>query len=386
MNSRAYNETVELTDRELVGSNGAIRILYQFKPATTVLDLSHNHLLGHDGLRSLIDGMEELFVVNEKQPEWALKELSLVNCGLGGNATNLSLIQLARLLSLIPSLELLNLTNNDLNDLPAPLLDSIMSHPSLQTLHLSTNPQLGLSFRPGTRCAIYKLLSRLIDTASTSTLTIRRLSLNDTEIPAESCGPLLERLISLGSRGLEALTLNMNPSLERYSPVDQDTSFVDSRLLRTLVRIVSEKNRFIQRFEIFGCSSGLSEFLQVGLLPTLELALERNKTFLKETRQTALNVLRVGRIVLLGSMPSSIEKSRQGRFPILDLPPELIQPILSSMIPGALSEHQVRAVLRWASDRRTLVGFSRRRSSLRVDTEIEKFKFLKAVGCYYYDC
>jgi hypothetical protein len=97
---------VSMRDRELVGGQGGervkipmpacdwslttcvphpracagIKVLHHVKPQTRSLDLSHNHLLGADGLRTILgeicrEGAED---------EVELERLLLVDCGLGG--------------------------------------------------------------------------------------------------------------------------------------------------------------------------------------------------------------------------------------------------------------------------------------------------------------
>lgn len=63
------------------GRRGAgIKVLHHVKPHTRSVDLSHNHLLGADGLRTILgelcrEGAEE---------EIELERLLVVDCGLGG--------------------------------------------------------------------------------------------------------------------------------------------------------------------------------------------------------------------------------------------------------------------------------------------------------------
>lgn len=277
------------------------------------------------------------------------------------------------LIRTFPHLHTLDLTNNDLQDLPLEFIDRILDHSTLHTLHLSTNLHLGPSG------ATERLLTRFLSsaTSSPSSLTLRKLSLNDTEIPAESCGPLLERILRLGSQGLDALSLNMNPSLERFSPLDERQSFIRSTLLRSLVQIVSEENEFVQSVEMYGCSSDLAEFLRPGLLPTLQLAVERNRRLKTETRRVALEMWTVARVVLLSTGPVG-DHHQQGAYRgMVDLPPEMVMPILSCFSKGALSERQVRRVIRAAADRTSLVGERR---------WADKDELLEAVGCSHYDC
>lgn len=198
------------------------------------------------------------------------------------------------------------------------------------------------------------------------------LYLNGLEMTADCCGPVLQRLLSLGSRGPQHLYLSFNPAL--------------SPLVRPLVRIISDENYYVQSFHIDGLY-GLEwedgvEGLEGRCQDTLWLALKRNERFQKETHEAALGTLKVARTVLLGSstpVPSSCVPS-EPNFPLLDLPPELLQVVLSFVYPGALSDRQFLAVIQHAADRTTLVPTRLRRPMWQG-----RLEFLQENGCNCYD-
>lgn len=92
---------------------------------------------------------------------------------------------------------------------------------------------------------------------------------------------------------------------------------------------------------------------------TFHLALSRNNQLQKETRKASLEMLPVARVVFLGSSalpPSSpVLEEPLLRFLLLELPAKLLQVVLLFVHPGALSTRQWFSVVRYATDRTTLL-------------------------------
>lgn len=113
----------------------------------------------------------------------------------------------------------------------------------------------------------------------------------------------------------------------------------------------------------------------------------------KEAEQAACNILRVARVVLLGSLPVLDPPSDRTHF--LDFLSELVQLVLSFMYPGALTDRQIESVLHHAVDRNTLMqgdfhqttcplsGLSRRARDECLFEETSRF--LEDTGCDRYD-
>lgn len=262
--------------------------------------------------------------------------------------TATSLDQLSHLLHLTPSLENLNLRNNYLQDLPASFVHALISLPKLKTLDVSKNLRLGCNLHPSTPCAIHRLLSTLYTAALPSPLILRNLDLQGLEMTAECCGPILERMLYLGPRGLQSLDLRFNPALSPH--------------FRTLVRTISNDNFFIQGFEISGLNAleweEEEERLEGKCFDTLDTVLERNRRLEKETHEAAWEILKVSRVLLLGSSgpsPPANHTEPRARRQLLGLPPELLQMALSFMDPPALSARQIISVVHYAADRTTLL-------------------------------
>lgn len=72
------------TDDEHLSLALGLKVLHHLKPHTRTLDLSHNTLLGSDGLRQILQELCR----SEGQEEIDLEVLTLVNCGLGGPGTS----------------------------------------------------------------------------------------------------------------------------------------------------------------------------------------------------------------------------------------------------------------------------------------------------------
>lgn len=63
-----------------------LEITYQLKPHTVTLDLSHNPLFGPEGIDALFAGITSMMTVGREPPQsCSLRELQLVNCGLGSS-------------------------------------------------------------------------------------------------------------------------------------------------------------------------------------------------------------------------------------------------------------------------------------------------------------
>lgn len=351
---------------------------------------------------------------------WELQRLTLDFCGLGGTSeyysslaspaclvlkslgdtetdSEASVEQLAQLIRLSPSLRFLDLGNNDLRDLSASFIRAVISHPTPKMLDLSFNHRLGCSLYPSTPCAINRLLSELYLAGSSSPLILRHLALCGLEMTAECCGPALERVLSLGSNGLQNLFLYENLGLFSFN--------------RTFTRTILYHNFYIQTLRVDGLHRLKWEEGEEGLKgkcwDTLESAMKRNKRLEKETHQAAIELLRLSRIVFLGSSaPSSCLARRPRHFRLLALPSELLQSVLSFVFPSSLSYRQVVSILRHAADRTTLLprivelgpaleqpALPRRtRAQSRLDLEArrrlpfaKKDEFLKETGCDRYN-
>lgn len=212
-----------------------IKVLHHVKPQTRSLDLSHNHLLGTDGLRTILgelcrDGAKE---------EVQLERLLLVDCGLGGPGTSLrpaagralvpdrpvvllgtewstaSLELLALYLPRLPNLSELLLTNNDLTVLPPIFTAAALGHPRLRTLGLSTNDALGLAFDGQAYSPIYTFLEAYHKHALQAgpEFSLRVLRLDQTSLDGTELDDVLLRIVLLNDRGLEELTVNGNDGL-----------------------------------------------------------------------------------------------------------------------------------------------------------------------------
>lgn len=285
--------------------------------------------------------------------------------------TNLddSIDLLDRFIRMTPSLKALDIGGNHFQDLPPSLVDTILSHPRLDYLGLSDSLLGCIRHRP-TPCVINQLLSRLCTAASSSPLSLYSLDLGSTNMTAECCGPVLENLLALGSRGLGSLNLETNSFLKSHG--------------RTLARIILNDNFTIKECSIDGLCDYDSDdeevFYDNENSQLLKSALERNREVAKKTQEVACGIVKVGRIILLGAAGSSsaspVLDEPLVRFRLLDLPPELQQLVLPFVYPGALSDRQVFSVFRYAADRTTL---------LPRTLYTERDAFLNEMGCDRYD-
>lgn len=217
---------------------------------------------------------------------------------------------------------------------------------------------------------------------------------------AECCSSVLERVLSLRSRGLRSLFVDSNP-------------FLSSHAL-PLIRIISNDNFLLQYFEICGSYSLEWEHGEEGLKgkcwDTLWSALKTNQQSETKTHEAALEMLKTARIFFLGSRaPSSsslsVSNKPASRRHLLDLPHELLQLVLSFLVLGALSDRQIRSIVRHAVDRTELLpriveletaerqSLPRRTRALsHLDQEAfgripfqTKLEVLKDTGCDFYD-
>lgn len=151
---------------------------------------------------------------------------------------------------------------------------------------------------------------------------------------AECCGHMLERVVSSGSRGLSSIGGNYNPSLSPSPALSQ-----------SLVWLVTN-NFFIKSFRLSG-------------LGVVESAFKRNVWLERNTHNAAPRVLKAARVILLGSPGPSRASSQLGRpcgrTHLFDLPPEILQVVMSFFYPGTLSDRQISSVLQHAADRTTLL-------------------------------
>lgn len=141
----------------------------------------------------------------------------------------------------MPSLQHLSLYQNDFNDLPAPFIHALIRHPEFESFNLSGNLGLGCSNHQSTPFSINRLLSELHYSASLFPLNLQDLDLQGLELTAECYEPALEKLLSVGSRGVHHLELCANPFLSSLSS-----------LSKTLARIILHQNLHIQQFSIDG--------------------------------------------------------------------------------------------------------------------------------------
>lgn len=432
------------TDDEHPSLAPGLKVLHHLKPHTRTLDLSHNTLLGSDGLRQILLELCR----SEGQEEIDLEVLTLVNCGLGGPGTSPlhfplplsdqsqslnspgphysteSLEILAHYLPLLPNLCELLLTNNDLTVLPTSFISALLTHPRLRLLSLSTNAHLGTVPEGQLHSPLFHLLSAYHAHALTPTAgpdwNLRVLRLDQTSLSGEEVGEILLRIILLNERGLEELTVNGNESLQTavldtlrwaIDPSTIPSSAAFSSLdPRTLPK--KEGNRFIVRFETRGSDDDIwvqivNPFQQalptttgVPLVqrmprPRLDISsrLHENRLERSLTRDAALGLLKAGRILLLALPPDDNTPSSSsaawltesnafsGPFRILDVPTEIVSAILSAVVDAsALSQRQIAAVLAFARDRSTLVA-----STDRQGGEREKEAFLRKVGCWWFE-
>lgn len=131
---------------------------------------------------------------------------------------------------------------------------------------------------------------------------------------AECWGPLLEKLLAFGSRGLRELDLSDNPAL--------------SPLVRPLIRLFAEENFYILAFYIDGTfdiawEDEEDEF-EGKCGDTLRWAKLRNRQLEKRTQEAAFGILNTARVVFNGSSGplrcSSTLGRHSGRAHLLDLP------------------------------------------------------------------
>lgn len=242
----------------------------------------------------------------------------------------------------------------------------------LNNLDLSWNKRLARPLNFSTPCAFSRFLSHLVDTASSSSLNIRTLNLGYIEMTAECCQPVLEEVLFLGSRGLEALSIHHDsPSVA---------------LAESLVEILEEKNRFIKFFEI-GDSNGSLEWMD--LHSDITLALESNRRLQEATHKAAFQVLRVARTLLLSS-PIATPSEPSGSFHLPGLLLDLLPNILFFLCAGALSERQVQSIIRYVVDRGELRWPSREERSLDIYSvaklrQRERRRMLEGRECLEYD-
>ena len=281
---------------------------------------------------------------------------------------------LALYLPHLPNLLTLDLTNNSFTHLPPTFIRSLLTHPTLSTLILSANP-LGLpppASPPNSPPAIHALLDALLLSLplnSPTSSNLKNLHLNLTSLSSIT-SPLLLRLLQL-PRGILDLRLNANA----LAPLKDLSPLVDTLRGPT-------GNRFLQNLEIYGCFDEDDLFQSTEkskeLVEELAPYLARNRRLLKGTREAGREVVRVGRVVMLATRKEGGEKEGGGTrrtggvFPILDLPTELMQPIFSSLYPGALSQKQVARLLGWVGERETL--------GKGLDGE----EVLEEVGCWWW--
>lgn len=253
---------------------------------------------------------------------------------------------------------------------------------------------------------------------------------------AECCGPALERVLSLGSKGLRSLSLSLNPDLAAYG--------------RTLVRRISRNNFYVQRFDIDGLDDLEWEDGEDGSTgrcsDTLTSALKRNKRLEKETKEVTLQLLKLSRVFFAGSLAtgksgrgwwSTLKRIRQlgietqqttakllflSRIPLLGssapssfssvlakrprdfrlpaLPLEILLLVFSFVYPSALSDRQIGLIILHAAERtplpprivepdtlrktRGLSGLNMQAGGLLLF--MEKDEFLKETGCDRFDC
>lgn len=262
--------------------------------------------------------------------------------------TDLTLELLPQLLTVLPTLKRLDLAHSDLANLPPSFVQAVLFHPRLSDLDLSKNYDLGCSHHSSSHCPVNRLLSKYCTAASSSSCASRRLSLEDTGMSGNCCVPVLERVLRLGSKGLEALHLFSNP--------------IPWPDIERLIDIISNKSFFIQSFQVEGVYDNDCDW-------TLGCAIERNERLARKSQEAAVRVLKAARILLGSPGPSSsslvsVERFRRRHF--LDLPSELVQLVLSFLYPGALLNRQLLSIAQHAVDRDTLVQGTREWRERRI--------------------
>lgn len=425
-------------DRDALLAHPGIKVLHHLKAHSRSLDLSHNHLLGEEGLRTIL---AELCRPQEDEVE--LESLVLVNCGLGGPGASpsrapvtaqltpslsstpsplagvrwstASLEMLATYLPLLPELTELLLTNNDLTVLPSSFVAAVLSHPRLRTLGLSTNESLGIVPLGQTHSPLHALLEAYHAHALRAgpEFNLRVLRLDQTSLSGPELGDVLRRIVLLNERGLEELTVNGNEGLGsdvlnamrraiEYGPDGGDSGTRSAGRTRG--------NSFVVKLETRGSDSAVWVSLAAPLLhslapagvphavvqsvavePPVDISARLHANLLERslTRDAAGQLLRASR-TLLHAFPaddapasSSTTADRPPRsFPILDFPEEILSAILGAVVDSsALSQRQTAAVLAFARDRGTLDAARRPRGRRR---EREREEWLRSVGAWWF--
>lgn len=223
-----------------------------------------------------------------------------------------SLKVLGRFIRKTPSLKRVDIGHNHFLDLPASLVNTIISYPRLRNLCLAEN-QLERTLSRSTPCATNHLLSQWFTAAFSSLPALRDLDLTGCGMSTECCGSVLEKVLALGSSGLRSLCFSGNPSLISHG--------------RTLSRIISNHNFTIEQCYIDGLcrfSRGQNEFYDNKDSQLLKSTLERNRRSNQQMQEAACGVLKVDRIVLMGApgplRSSPVLAKHFVYFRLLDLP------------------------------------------------------------------
>lgn len=277
------------------------------------------------------------------------------------------------LLHLAPNLQLLNISNNTFLDLPPSFINSVLSHPTLETPYISDNERLGIRPPPSAPCAIHRFLSKLLKTATSSTLTLRDLKIHFTGTSNDCYCPLIEEILALKSKGLRYLEVGCStPNVPHYLRI---ADLLEDNLFAQGIITHSET----------GGHWGPHEEVRKELMVRFRTVMDRNKRLMQDTHCAALRLLQVARLVSHGKdagpngvipLPSIMKivaeymkvLEEQGLpidltkglnppsdyFRLLDMPPEIQHVIFSTFCDGALSERQVLSVLRYATDRDVL--------------------------------
>lgn len=252
----------------------------------------------------------------------------------------------------MPSLHNLGLNNNDLRDLPSIFIQAMLSHPKLNDLTLDGNSKLGCSLNPSTPCAINSLLCQNLEAASSSLYPLRDLQLNNTQMAAACCGPVLEQVLALGSKGFDSLWVSGNPALLSHTEIP----------IRTLSNVNFSIIMCVPAVELEDQDEGVWEDIEkweAALLDydssyILSSALERNQGLRMVTQQAACGLLAVARTVYLSS-PSHVSPSSGSTRSSCRLHTELLQLVLSFIYPSALSDRQTASIIQYAVDRNRLL-------------------------------
>lgn len=299
---------------------------------------------------------------------------------MGGNSETDSeafLELLSQLLTLTPALEHLNVSYSDLRTLSPPFIDTVLSLPRLNHLELCGNIKVGCLEHRSTSCPVNLFLSQYHTAALSSSTDLRHVRLMCTGLAPGCCGPALEKVLLLGSKGLKSLDLMGDDHLRV--------------LARSFTPIIVDDNFFIRNIQIstlmkHKCSLERDSEARMAAEKGFGLASRRNGRF-----QSALKILKLARIIFLGTPAPSHSSCVLRRSQPLVLPFELVHLVLSCIDSWTLSNCQIGLIARRAADRNTLLqGYMERKarapSSLdqqgfRQLLREERFRFLKDTGC-----